>query len=305
MIKNILVDANPFSWHCGGTIAQYNLSSLLDDNLGVNVRMLVPRRVDNPIFTKFYDGGFNPNETLVIYGETITNNKLCGIYVMRWILAPIGKNCPSSIYGGWGEKDLVYYFNNENRFEQLQQGVVKFLNPMYINPIFKKNNFNVRTLSVYTERKIKYHSNPVIPIHPLGSQLLPFDGFTHEDLVILFNQADIFYCYDPLTFLTIIAAMCGCVSVVYKVEGKTKYDWLMTLALSDYMKSRGIDNIYGIAYGVEDIEYARSTLHLVEEQWNDIKQYYKKNVAMFVEDLKNYDELKNNVQNNYVTPLLK
>ena len=305
MIKNIIVDAGPFNWSCGGTTVQYYLCSLLDE-LGMNVRIFVNgESIVNPIFSKFYDGGFDMNETLVIYGETVPHNKLGGHYVMRWILAPLGIHCNSSIYRSWGTKDLVYYFNNEEHFEQLQEGVVKFLNTMYINPNFKKNNYNPRTLSVYTERKKKLFTKTIIPIHPDGSQLLPYSGFTHENLITLFNQTDTFYCYDPLSFLVFIAAMCGCVSVVYKVEGKTKYDWLMTLSLSDYMKSRGIDNIYGIAYGVEDIQYARSTLHLVEEQWNDIKQYYKKNVAMFVEDLKNYDELKNNVQNNYVTPLLK
>jgi len=40
-------------------------------------------------------------------------------------------------------------------------------------------------------------------------------------------------------------------------------------------------------------------MHLVEEQWNDIRQFNIKGVEDFVDDLKTYDELENNVLNNY------
>ena len=40
------------------------------------------------------------------------------------------------------------------------------------------------------------------------------------------------------------------------------------------MKDKNIDNLYGISFGFNDIEYAKSTINLVEEQWKDIIKFY-------------------------------
>ena len=63
---------------------------------------------------------------------------------------------------------------------------------------------------------------------------------------------------------------------------------------------KNIDKLYGIAYGLEELYWAKNTLHLVEEQWIDIKEFCKeKTIKTFLEDLKNIDILKNTVENNY------
>jgi len=251
MIKNIIVFAHEFKWDCGGKVVQYYLCSLLD-NLGLNVRIaaydenayisqnrLLVNNIENPIFSKFYNNDLDMNETLVIYGECIGakyslyntfkgTNPLRGIHVMRWILCRLGVHCDDKLYRQWNKKDLVYYYNNEPGLEQLNKGIVKFLNPVFINPIFKKIKHETRTKSFYTERKMKKMHKNITYIHPPESINIPYGGFSHNDLLILFNDAYIFYSYDPLTLLTIIASMCGCISVVYKVEGLTKYEWLMT-----------------------------------------------------------------------------
>ncbi len=66
------------------------------------------------------------------------------------------------------------------------------------------------------------------------------------------------------------------------------------------MKNNGLNNLYGIAYGREDMEYAKSTLHLVKEQWDDIINYCEeKTVLPFIEDLKNFENMQNTIENNY------
>ena len=72
---------------------------------------------------------------------------------------------------------------------------------------------------------------------------------------------------------------------------------------NDYLTSKGLNNLYGIAYGYDDIEYAKSTMHLVKEQLNDIINYSKENNIMsFINDLKNFEIVENTVENNYITP---
>jgi hypothetical protein len=109
-----------------------------------------------------------------------------------------------------------------------------------------------------------------------------------------------FISYDPLTFFSIMAALCGCISVVYPRDELTKKDWINTTAASEYAKSKGLDNLYGIAYGLEDVQYAIDTLHLVKDQWTDIQNFNKeKTVVPFINDIQNFENMQNTVQNNY------
>ena len=72
-------------------------------------------------------------------------------------------------------------------------------------------------------------------------------------------------------------------------------------AMAEYIQEKNIDSLYGIAYGMEDIEWAKSTLHLVKEQWKDILDYYKKkHVTQFLEDIEQIEfGLKNTIENNF------
>ena len=75
----------------------------------------------------------------------------------------------------------------------------------------------------------------------------------------IFNRCEYFVSYDPCTFLSIIAAFCGCISIVYPVEGLSKEEWLSTIAVKKYMQEKQINVLYGVAYGLEEIEWAKST----------------------------------------------
>ena len=109
-----------------------------------------------------------------------------------------------------------------------------------------------------------------------------------------------FISYDPCTFLSIMASLCGCISVVYPWDGLTKQEWLNTTAVAEYIKSKGLDNLYGIAYGLEDVQYAKDTLHLVKEQWTDIQNFNKDTtIVPFINDIQNFENIQNTVQNNY------
>jgi hypothetical protein len=62
-----------------------------------------------------------------------------------------------------------------------------------------------------------------------------------------------------------------------------------------------LDNLYGIAYGQEDLQYAQDTIHLVKEQWDDIVNYSKeKTIIPFINDLENFDSMQNTIQNNLI-----
>jgi hypothetical protein len=116
----------------------------------------------------------------------------------------------------------------------------------------------------------------------------------------MFNKFKFFISYDSLTFLSVISALCGCISIVIKVEGLDKNGWLNTTAAADYLKSSGETSLYGIAYGADDVEHAINTLHMAKEQWDRIIQFSKnKYITKFIEDINNFENNSNTIQTNF------
>lgn len=301
-MKNILFYCEQsFNNKCGGLTVQYELCKILD-NMGINVRIQAPDKIRNSIFMKYYNNEFNLNDIIVIYGETIYGNPLNAPHVVRWILAPLGVVASPDICQTWGKNDLVYYFNSEKRFEENKEVVgkiYKMLTAIYVNPFIQKYNHFSRKGCCHTFRKSDM-SKILTNIHTINSIEIT-DNHRQEDYINIFNEREIFICYNPLTFLSIMAPMCGCISVVIKVDGiENQSDWIKRTAAAEYAKENKIDKLYGIAYGLEEIKWARDTLHLVEEQWKKIKIFFKEKTIMpFLEDLKNIEKLENTVQNNY------
>jgi hypothetical protein len=280
-----------FTEKIGGINVLYYLGKLLEEN-GKNVRMYCPKYIKNnnknPYFNKYYKNDFDITEAIVIYPEIISGNPLNSKYVIRWILAPIGLNTSKDIYKSWNNNDLLYYFNNEKRFEDdnILDNKNKLLPLLIINPFFKNYNINRNNNSCFTYRKSNIHKK-IINIHPNNSfeikKSLPFNK-----LVFIFNTYKYFYSYDALTFLTVLSALCGCISIVYPIEGVSKLDWLKMTAAYPYLKENNIDYLYGISYGLDDIEFAKNTSHLAKEQWENILDFNKKKYFnSFLTDIEN------------------
>lgn len=299
-MKNILVYTySQFDPNCGGIIVQYELCRILD-SLGINVRMLAPLKIHNNIFNKYYDGEFDLNNTVVIYGETIHNNPLNALYVVRWILAPIGIFSDINIHNTWNKNDLIYYFNSEEKIsanpDKVVDNVYKLLPCIFIHPEINNNNTS-RNGVCFTIRKASIYHKQINIIHPIDSLEI---NCTQLECIEIFKRYKYFISYDPLTFLSIISALCGCISIVVKVDGLSKQDWLNTLTTIDYFKQSEEKVLYGIAYGTEEIEFAKNTMHLVKEQWNKILQFSKdKYMLPFINDINNWEQNKNTVENNF------
>jgi hypothetical protein len=97
-----------------------------------------------------------------------------------------------------------------------------------------------------------------------------------------------------------MATLCGCVAIVYPIEGITKNEWTNMNWFKSYLKFVKADYMYGIAYGIDDLDFAEKTIHLAPQQWKDVEKFYKETyVKSFLEDINNFDYMNNTVQNNY------
>lgn len=301
--KNILIYPHMnFNFRDGGITVHYYFAQLLD-KLGIKVRINTSSFINgNNIFNNFHNNELSLNDTIVIYCEGVIGNPLNAPYVVRWMLSELGKNVPANYVDTWGKNELVYYFNSEqkiNNFPEKIGTIYKLLSIIYINPSIKNYNLNNRSNYCHTFRKSSYYTN-INNIHPQDSFEIT-RIHTQEDYIQIFNKYKYFICYDPLTFLCVIAPLCGCISIVYPIDGLNKKEWLQKTAISEYLKYKNLDNVHGIAYGnsPSELEYANSTIHLVKDQWEDIKIYDNNNINRFIYDINNYDNMLNTIQNNY------
>jgi hypothetical protein len=304
--KNIIIFTHAGDYcRGGGTLVQYQLGKVLSD-FGLNVRICPWNgyRQSTNIFSMFYENDFPIDDnTVVIYCEGTRGNPLNAKNVVRWMLSELGKNVPYNDVHTWGKNELVYYFNSENKFDAYPEKkdiIYKQLSIVYINPSIKQTYFGPRAGICYAIRKINWHKNPV-KFYEFNEPMFEIpDKFEHSEVVEHFNRHKIFISYDPCTFLTMMAAMCGCISVVYPRDNLTKLDWINSGAAAKYIKAKGLDNLYGIAYGMEDIQYAIDTIHLVKEQWEDIQNFnIQSTVIPFIYDIHNFENMQNTLHNNF------
>ena len=301
MKQIIIFTETDFDIRCGGLVVQYEFAKILN-NLKYDVKIISPKNVINNIYNNFsLTKTIDVDNTIVIYGEGIKGNPLHAKYIIRWILAPLGLCCSDNIYKTWGPNDIVYYFNSENKFSTEPEKVgkeYKLLNVLYINSLAQNNNFGERKGYCHTFRKSRYHKNLQL-VHPPNSFEIVGD-LSQKQLIMYFNKFKFFISYDPLTFLSVIAVLCGCISIVKKVDGMSKDEWLQNTACSEYIKETGVNTLYGIAYGAEDVNNAMNTLHLAKKQWENITNFMiNKYVKSFINDMEDYNNLINTVKNIY------
>jgi hypothetical protein len=305
----IIIYTRTLDYKCGGIVALHNLAKQINDlkNPNVQAKLFVFNNLkySNNFCEDFASIDDADENAIVVYPEVIAGNPLNAKNVVRWILLDLEFEMGVNHYLTWHPTDLVYYFNSKVSFyeDPDKNGVVyKLLNCLYIAPFVKHVNFNERTGSCFTIRKANFLKLNLNYFHPTNSFEIT-EKHTQQNCIELFNNYKYFICYDPICFYVMLAIMCGCISIVYPLEGKTKKEWIQSTMAAEYCKFKGIDNLYGIAYGMEDLEYATSTIDLAHEQWVDIINFGKNNVTSFVNDLINIDLIntnKNTVHNIFI-----
>jgi hypothetical protein len=310
-MKNILIHPHsPFNATDGGNVVQYHLAQILEDR-GMTVRMYPSFGYfpDCPIFNKFYDNANDfpiDDNCVVIYCEGIQGNPLNAKYVVRWMLSELGQNVPYDRVNDWGKDELVYHFNTEIKFKNHPEkvgNIYKTLTTIYASPQIQNRQNPNRSGWCHTFRKTHIHKTDWIPfLHPNDSFQFhhSHDDTTMDGAIDIFNKHQYFVSYDPLTFLYCIAPLCGCVSIVLPIQGKSKIEWLYMTGFAEYMQAKQIDYIYGIAYGMEEFEWAKNTVHAFKEQFDDILSFYKeKHITQLIHDIHNFESAENTIQNVY------
>ncbi len=208
------------------------------------------------------------DDTIVVYPEVIFGNPLGAKNVVRWLLG---------FYQFKGKFEGVQPYDKDDMFICYR----KIFNDYQLNPtgrevqfrhfnsdLYKRWNYGYREGSCFIIRKGSNRADlpPTVP----GKIL---DTLSEEEKVKVMNQCRYCYSFDTQTFYSVIAAVCGCVSIVVPEPGKTREDYL----------SEG-DPGWGRAYGIspEELEFARSTHKKMEAWMKGFDVQNKENVQKFL-----------------------
>lgn len=279
---NFVIFSLPFQAHIGGAIALYNLARIIDEaGFLCKIFDMNGLNLPNSIFDKYATEGDVNENTVVVYPEIIVGNPLNAKYVVRWILCEIGIHCPSDIYTTWGKYDFVYHYGTYNSRKDVKD--YNLICPLYTSPALKDHGKSRDGYCHIIRKGHKFHKS-LKYIHPSDSLFLD-DNLSQEILIEIFNRKEYLISYDPYSYICAMAALCGCIPIIVPIAGTTKEEWFKSLSTSVILEESGECELKGIAYGLEEVEYARNTLQELRYQQEIQIKYGKESVRRFINDM--------------------
>lgn len=235
-----VVYAPPYRADSGGVIALHKLAHNLAE---LGEESYIYASVTNPVYKGIpTQSEWDAAGGVVIYPEIVKGNPLQAKKVVRWLL-----NSPGALGGDgqFGETDLIYKYVDIFDSPRPHKGILRAME-LNIDKYVDKGMH--RSGSCYTIRK-----GTNLNVHPKDA--ICFDHtISEKSLIHLFNTKETFYCYDELSFLLHQAAMCGCDAVaIPTIMNKSEEEWRLKTEFK-----------YGVAYGVDDIGWTKSTKNLVK-----------------------------------------
>jgi hypothetical protein len=208
--------------------------------LGYGRRFLNPE-LDTPI-ASFADLREN---TIVVYPEIRLGNPLGAANVVRWLLYRPGLKDPYSFTAG----EMFFRVGEMCDIPEITGGAPD-LELWRRHPAYRNQGRTDRQGACYLLRK--GHEKPRIS---QTDDAICIDGKRHEEIAAIFNACHTFYSYDEASLYSQFAALCGCLSVIVPGLYPSREEWV-----ADHEIGR-----FGVAYGLDDIDHAQSTMHRVDE----------------------------------------
>ena len=214
---------------------------------------------------------FNKN-TISIYPEHGSGNKFNTINNTRWIMYHIG---PKEI--NWFN-DNDYIFN----FETFKTGPLKESGKLTVRD-YNLDKFFTEDIDKNGYCFINGKETPK-NYKEILTQYNPTDITFYKDQPDLnllrkeFNKYKYFLTFDEKTYLTTAAALCGCEAIILNPN--------KDLTPLEY-KLKNPLNMFGVAYGIDDLKWSGDTLHFVPNYIPQLKDIDQKTIENFIKFWKN------------------
>ena len=220
------------------------------------------------------DWPYVDDDTIVVYPEIVFGNPLAAKHVVRWFL-----NCNTFKGKYVGEQphdkdDLfICYWNIFNDY-QLNPSCRQVRLQYFNHDVYKRWNYGHREGSCFLVRKGCNRRD--LPSQVPGTVI---DNLSEIEKVEVLNKCEYFYSFDTATAYSMVAAICGCVSIVIPEAGKKREDY-----------TGGEVKGWGVAYGTspEELEFARSTCKDLQAYIDSFDIQNHENVHKFLDYCQEY-----------------
>jgi hypothetical protein len=280
MNYKVIIVAPSYNPQIGGAIVLHKFCDLLN-KLGIKACLTTTVKLNgtseyfrlNQDFDTSIAVDMDSERDIVVYPEIERGNPFGAKYVVRYILskAHLVEVDGVSHNSTWGEDDFRLYFHELFYDGMAEKNILHLLHPKL--DTYRDMHWNRDIESCYTYRK-----NAGVATPPEPNSIEVKYNTSDQELVYIFNRCKRFYSYDTETYLSVLAALCGCESVVIPEEGKIR---------EDIIKKQPSFK-YGIAYGIEDIQHAKDTVHLVRSHLESLESKQLSDTLIMFNNIKTH-----------------
>jgi hypothetical protein len=180
---------------------------------------------------------------VALYPEIIHGNPFNAPNVARWLLHRAGKHRPDVRFS---QNEVTFYYQPAFAEGTMVADPDYHLQVRWLRTdIYRNEGMADREGSC---RMVRKGQGTYSPEMSLIDSAPPMDGLSHSETAAMFNRCERFYCHDPYTMYLYYAALCGCIPVVVPQPGLDAGSW-----------RAGFELKKGVAYGEDELEFARST----------------------------------------------
>jgi hypothetical protein len=234
-------------------------------------------------------------KTVSIYPQIIRSNPYNTKHVSRWILYHTEK----PIEELYDENDVYFNYGDFKTFKNVPDRKLTVVN-YYFDKLYITNKGNRKGFCHIS------HKNTPPNGHETFKTFNSFDlgnwktNGAFDYLREQFNKYEYFLTYDQKSFFTLAATLCGCKSIILN-PGPSFEQHENAFSLSDdYGKKmtpteyrlKNPTQMYGIAYGLEDIGWANKTIDLATDYLKELEIIDEKTVDDFI----NFWEIKTGIK---------
>lgn len=236
-----------------------------------NIEIIPSMIIGGDGWTEF---SYDLHYTVSIYPQITMGNPFNTNHVVRWILYDTEQDIESS-YGG---NDIYANYGSFKSFRKKEDMKLTLCN----------YNFDGLYQTNFSKRKGFCH---ILHKHTQPDGLSVLNNLDSEDLGNWkslgcfeylreqFNRFEYFLTYDQKSFLTLAAGLCGTKAIILNPGLLCENNHIITPL--EYRLTNPVQ-MFGVAFGWDDIQWANNTVHMVREHLKEIEKIDKKTVDNFV-----------------------
>jgi hypothetical protein len=277
-MTQIIIASPLYNSSIGGVIVLHKLCHILNE-IGYNSSLTTTLKLSGQTEYFLLNDQYNTKiateidieKDIIIYPEIEPGNPFGCKNVVRWILNDYHLPEKDNTISTWDDKDYWLYYD-DMFYDGLKEKNILYIRETKLN-IFKNYNLERTHDACFTYRKNNHLRDSLPIVHPKDSIEIPHI-MADEELVNIFNSCKRFYSYDTESYLNELAALCGCESIVVPNPN-----------------AKIIKDRYGVAYGVDNLKYAKSTLDTLIQTLENTENTQNVNTKLVFEKVFKYFNL--------------